>query len=343
MSTPVTKTWYFTIAEATNGVLDSSFNVCYISTSSSLSFLFNIDTVNTIGKISPIKDWNEFDEFGSLLSLQRKPEEKNFSFRRRILDTYFNMANSSYKGMINGITRELGCSLFESIEINPRVDGAGHFLAPDPCVIFDGAWLLLYSDYAAGSLDWAIDRLQNGGNFEHTGRLVDFINTTAFFTASLRPGVDYFNRSSTILNQTNRLSVPFEYVQTSTKFKLEKYPIVRGSIFFSNPNIFRTEKDDISEVLSAGHYYIDYNDGIVTTFSTPDRKDHVRYQYTKYPFYALGSPVVIHDINSESFKVKMFDQIFSTDVNDYINGTPTELGVDIINELLSISPMYWGV
>lgn len=52
--------------------------------------------------------WNCFDEFGLLLGLPRIPGEKNRAYKARLLDVYTNPANSTYSGLINGISRELG-------------------------------------------------------------------------------------------------------------------------------------------------------------------------------------------------------------------------------------------
>jgi hypothetical protein len=54
--------------------------------------------------------WNCFDEFGLLLGLPRIPGEKNRAYKARLLDVYVHPANSTYQGLINGISRELGIS-----------------------------------------------------------------------------------------------------------------------------------------------------------------------------------------------------------------------------------------
>ena len=61
--------------------------------------------------------WNSFDEFGLLLALPRIPGEKNAAYKTRLLDVYANPANSTYVGLKNGISRELGLTPSD-IEIN---------------------------------------------------------------------------------------------------------------------------------------------------------------------------------------------------------------------------------
>jgi hypothetical protein len=295
-----------------------------------------------VGVPKPVHRLNEYDEHGSLVSLVRNRGETNWSYKRRIADVFVNVANSSYRGLVNGVTRELGLNLLEAIDINPKVDSNNDFLAPDPYIKFDGVYLYLYSDYTNGLLDWTIDRFEVGGNYEHLGRLVDFINTTYFFEASMRAGTDQYTRSMTILNQSNRDQVSMEFVSQSTRFNLKHNKLVPGTVFFSNRNTFATQVGSAAAVSTRGDFYINHASGVVTVATIPNPKEYVRYQYAKYPFYAVASPVILHDINSDNFKAKMFEQVLQDD-GTYANGLPTELGADIINELMSVSPMYWGV
>lgn len=300
------------------------------------------NTPGAPGSIRPVNRLNQFDEHGSIVGVSRLRGEKNYAYKRRIQDAMVHRANSSYRGMVNGVTRELGLTLFEGLSINPKRDGSGQFLASDPYIAFDGVYLLLYSDLSTDALDWAIDRHQAGGNFEHLGRLVDVVNDTEFFEAELLPDVDPFMRSMSVLNQSNRNEVRIEFVPQSTKFRLKHQHIVPGSLFFSNRNTFRLEVAQVTDVISRGKYHIDYTTGIVTVYTTPRHQEYARYRYTQYPFRALASPVILHDINRDSFRVKMFEQVLQ-DNGEFAHGLPTELGVDIINELMTVSPMYWGI
>jgi len=297
-------------------------------------------SVNELGIPVPINVWNQFDEHAGLVGLTRLLGEKNWEFKRRTLDTFVHMANCSYQGLVNGITRELGLELFDAINISPILDSDGVPLAPDPYIQFDGAYLLLYSDYTNGLLDWAIDRYQPGGNYEHIGSLITAVNDTSFFEAVAR--TDLYARSMTILNQSNREQVKMEFIPQSTRFRLKNAYLVQNSVFFSNRQTFKTEMSSVLAVSARGEYHVDYPKGIVTVYTTPNHKEYVRYRYSKIPLVAAASPVILHDINSEAFRVKMFGQILQDD-GTYSHGLPTELGVDIINQLIAVSPMYWGV
>jgi len=58
----------------------------------------------------PYNVWNCFDELGLLVSLDRLEGEKNKAFKLRILNTYQSPGGSTYQGLINAVSRELGVS-----------------------------------------------------------------------------------------------------------------------------------------------------------------------------------------------------------------------------------------
>ena len=68
-----------------------------------------VATIHTIFySPEPYNVWNCFDELGMLVSLDRILPEKNLAYKKRILDTYVNLGNSTHQGLINAISRELG-------------------------------------------------------------------------------------------------------------------------------------------------------------------------------------------------------------------------------------------
>jgi hypothetical protein len=82
--------------------------------------------------------YNAFDEQGILLGLPRISTESNKVYKRRLLDVLVNKADSTYQGLINGITRELGYHIDNVMTLTCEVDGSGVFVRADPAVTFDG-------------------------------------------------------------------------------------------------------------------------------------------------------------------------------------------------------------
>jgi hypothetical protein len=67
--------------------------------------------------------WNSLDELGLLVDLPRIPQESNTGYKSRVIDTYVHRGGPRYKGLINGMTRELGLAYDDSgITLLPRRD-----------------------------------------------------------------------------------------------------------------------------------------------------------------------------------------------------------------------------
>jgi hypothetical protein len=308
----------------------------------SLPHGFEVSSVQEVIIPDQRSSWNEFDEHGLTTSIVRLPEEKNWSFRRRTRDAWSHQANSSYLGILFGLTRELNLSLFDALMVNPKINPDGTLKAPDPYIEFDGIYLNLYSDYQNNLFDYQIDRFEPGGNFEYLSGLVNTINQTTFFEASVQPSAAGTTRSMCIYNQSNRGKIDVEAIESSTKFRLKNRFLCNGTVFFSNREVFETEVDSESAVTRYGTYWIDYINGIIRVFTNPPVGTSVRYGYTIYPFIAKASPIILCDIGDSNFQPKVFQQVLQDD-GDYTNGLPTRLGVDIVNELLTVKGgLYWG-
>lgn len=306
----------------------------------SLGFKFEVNQADIVGALAPRVAFNPFDEHGLLLGLPRLRGENNVSYKRRLLDVFVHRANSTYNGLIYGMTRDLGLELFYAIHINPKLLPSGNFICADPLIKFDGIYLYLYSDYYNGILDYQIDRYEPGGNWEHLTRLVTYINQSAHWEATIATGVDPWTRSMTIMQQTNRVYVPLEAVPVTNHFQLENYPLAKHTVFFSDRTIFDTEVESASDVTESGEYWIDYTQGLVFVYDLPLASTVVRYEYYPYPFKALASPIILCDINN-TFRRKMFRQELQDD-NTYVDSTIRRVGADILHELYSVYPAYFG-
>lgn len=319
------------------GSSDSYTTQEYVAVGAGLAHRINVSSVAVVLVPVVSSAWNQFDEHGLVLSLPRSPGEKNSAYSNRLRNVLSNTANSSYNGLVCGITRELGLDLFECINIIPKVDEGGAYLAADPLVVVDGIYIYLYYDYRAGGLELQINRYQPGGNYETLAKLAETINASRHFSSSLLDGIDSSTRSMVLLNQTSREVVDVEPVDRSTCFRLANYPIVRGSLWFSDRTNLKEEVASLSAVVSSGTYYVNYSTGLVTCYSLPALEASARYSYHLFPWRPVASPIVLHDIAGGSVRFEMFDTL----PNGEVGGVPSSVGVDIINELLAVSPLYW--
>ena len=69
--------------------------------------------------IKPHQMFNELDKFGLLLGLDRLSNERNLEYKERLLDVFANRADSTTRGLINGITRELGLKIKQELLVTP--------------------------------------------------------------------------------------------------------------------------------------------------------------------------------------------------------------------------------
>jgi len=277
--------------------------------------------------------YNEFDRHGLLLGLTRLYGEKNPEYKRRLLDVFVRRASSTYLGLIYGITRELGLELFNAIEVEPTI---GHSM-PNPAIVFQDTKCYLYSDYDEGTLVATLDRYSDTGGAFILSELVDSINATGQFTASLATGADPMARSMTIYNQSSVVLVPSEEISGGgSRLKLQNANLVVESVVLNSVNLTLRKASQV-EVNYTGEYYIDHENGIIFTQTAPDDGATVRYAYRKDKLVAEASPVIIHDLQSEDFQTHMFESETTA-----TPGLPTPVGADIINEIMTVHPGGWG-
>lgn len=315
-------------------------NISYLNT-------FNINQIHIIATPASQNVFNQFDQFGLLIGLPRFNGEKIEQYKKRLYDVYTNRANSTYLGLVNGITRELGLNLFNPFRIYP-IEFSGVFIAENPVVIFNGPYVELWRDKENNILEMEIDRFNTNGDGFLIKELTNFINSRSIYFRTDTVLADFqFERSMTILNQTNVRKVISENIPATQRFTLEKPGLTEGqiissSIVFSDTSIFKTLVVNVASVINNGDYYININTGDVVTKLTPPVGITVQYMWIDCSFKPVASPVIIHDVESPNFKRKMFNQVLD-DAGIYHNGMPTEYGAEIINELLSLYPLYYGI
>tara|TARA_Y100000310_G_scaffold342462_1_gene445844 strand:- start:4020 stop:4952 length:933 start_codon:yes stop_codon:yes gene_type:complete len=284
--------------------------------------------------------WNQFDEHGLVLSLPRLRGETNADYRYRLLDVMAHQADATYTGLVHGITRGLGLDLFKPLVIQPVLYTGGRTIARDPCVEIKYGFIRLYEDYANGVVDLELDMWEMGLNAEYIGHLEALINDSVYYTATEDP--DYTNtRSIRLMNQMSRQLHEQAGLRT-TRWTLDKQYIAPGTLIFRDDKAtFAVEVPQVGMVTTAGSYHVDYVTGIVTSYSIPTREFGVEYYHNVYDWEPAASPVVVSAVHDEDFRRRMYEQILLDDgtTTDHL---PTYFGVDIINELLAVAPMYWG-
>jgi hypothetical protein len=74
----------------------------------SVSSTTYVELVSKLFTQNSVALWNTFDEHGLVADLERLPNESNYKYSNRIKDVYRNKGGSTFIGIVNGATRELG-------------------------------------------------------------------------------------------------------------------------------------------------------------------------------------------------------------------------------------------
>jgi len=107
------ETWSFTTYGTAVSAYYHTFNVT--KSHPALGHSFNVNEIQTLLTLKPRNAWNQFDELGLLVCTPRNIGETNWSYKRRIYDAFANTASSTYRGLINGITRGVGIGVILSV------------------------------------------------------------------------------------------------------------------------------------------------------------------------------------------------------------------------------------
>lgn len=82
-----------------------------------------VQLTNTLFEQSHQALWNVFDEHGLIMDLNRLPGESNSDFSERIKDVPISVGGSTFQGVVNGATRELGLNkITDAISISIKKD-----------------------------------------------------------------------------------------------------------------------------------------------------------------------------------------------------------------------------
>lgn len=299
----------------------------------------NVSGIAVKGVPRPVPVYNEFDSHGTLLNLPRLPQERNADYKKRLVDVFAHRASSTYIGLLNGITRELGLEYYKPITITLA---SGLPTSTQPAIEFIENKVLVYRDKPTNDLELELNRATPDDGAYWLQDLVSTLNTqSSYFTAAINTGHEPVSRTDNLINQSSAKLVTNFSLRQSHIQTLGHSNIQRNSVVFTDRSTYRYEVSQESDVNAVGRYYIDHENGTVKSYSVPAEGARVRYIFHLAEFIPIATPVIIRNLQSDHFKEEMFIQTISNDGSEAL-GVPTELGATIINELMSVFPMYWG-
>jgi hypothetical protein len=317
-----------------------------ISTRDSIGHAFVVNRVTLEAEPLTHNVVGSLDYIGQLVDLSRLDGESYKNYKHRILDVYVNRANATYRGLINGITRELGLLPFDALTIDIKAGSDG--LPESPRIVVDINEIILYNKWR-GPSDYTIDKIINtynqAGN-DYNGYyiedLISEINSSTYFSATIGVGVDLKTRSSTLIKTSNDTVIASEIIPIATSFKLDNGNILQDTLFFEENQVFKTLKTTETAVAQEGDYFVNFETGRVVVKSLPSGNGRTRYITREIPFVVPASPIFAVNFTDPKYRIEVFKTEILDDGTE-IEGIPKSEAIDIINELFSISFQYWGV
>lgn len=216
-------------------------------------------------------------------------------------------------------------------------------LVAEPGVTFQDTKLTLYSDYSAGTVLLEIDRFDPDGGSFTLAELKITVDATGFYLATIESGVDTDQRSMTVFNQSTIKEVLSESIsEKGFDVRLLHQNLIEGTVAIKSQNLTRKVALE-TDLVRSGDYFINLEYGRLLTFGSSGLGSVIRYKYRDDDFLFESSPVIIHNLQREDYKTKMFEQVPDpAAILPDTNGKPTPRGANIINELLSVFPTNWS-
>lgn len=306
-------------------------------------FAITVDSVSSIKLIPERRNIvNRFDEHGDTLTLNRLPDEDNVAFRQRMLDIHVHPGGPTYEGLVNNLSRELGFLRMPAMTIDLKRDSSGQPIAPNPRVDILASEIILYSnwqDYDVYTIDKTINIYDSGSAGYYLRDLVAEINTSDYFIAGIDTGVRPNLHSTNLIRGTTYREAR-ENIRADKQFIFRYDLITRGSIWFSDKNIFRTEV--LVEPQNPGEYYINYTNGYVVSNDISDGTKICGYIYAKFPFEVDASLIHVYTLQDDNFVKKLFIQEV-LESGESVNGLPNTEGAEIYHQVFKDTKMFWGV
>jgi hypothetical protein len=283
--------------------------------------------------------FNEFDEKGLLLGLPRLSEERNASYKDRLLDVFVHRPSSSAPGLLSAITRGLGLSFFDFVTVAQATDINGVPLYPRSSIQFNGNLCQIYSDTdpANLTLELEIDRLDPLYRWDEA--LLAAINSTTSMVAGSslystpQKAMEIFNQSSC------HYAEPYSIAFGANKISLKHRNILPSTIVVNSNNLRKRVYTE-GDMKVAGDYYINEVSGTLSCIEVPANFSTIYYAYVDSVFTCKASPVIINNLQQEPF----YSSLFITE-EDELGKHHTVLsarGIETITELYTVAPVYWG-
>jgi hypothetical protein len=270
--------------------------------------------------------------------------------------------NSTYHGLVNSLLSQLGLNRVRCLRFTVRPDlnkelyGTRAILKTDNSIIFCSRFANL-QDYTA---DYSIELCERPyltiyqvyelvkNHYDNHNGLYDVELISQDYPTTGVGTEDYWKicKAFTLLNDFSQVSYT-ESLAASTKLVLKYQDLIPHSLQISDNIAFRTEVYDSTYLTTPGYYFVNYDDGYIQSFSEPGNNINIRYSYHKDDMDLYHVPVNVSSLITAEAKKYLFEEIeqflyTNLDVDSEVPGHPKKFLIDLVEELMSVSRIYWG-
>jgi len=310
------------------------------TTSLKILFKANVPT-ETKGKPTRKDIPNSFDSAGHLVTLTRLPEESNVDFRNRIFDAAVHPPGPTYQRCLNAIARDFGYMRDKAIQISLKLSGDTP-IATSPRVDILANKIIMYSDWrpdGTAIIDTEIRTYKIDDAGYLLTDLVDLINSSTCFSASIYSGIRTNMFSSALLQQSSIFTINDDGIEPGKLTNLATGNIIRGSLSLSNSDVFSTET--ISAPTAVGEYQVDYVNGKIYTYLVSDGHSYCSYKSSIFPLEVDYLPVMIYSLQDDNFQYELFN-IETLESSEEVKALPNAEGSEIYHQLFKETQFFWG-
>lgn len=285
---------------------------------------------------------NNFDYIGDVVSVERINGESNVDFKKRIWDKTVHPGGASYEGVVNEVGRKLGLLRKHTITIDLKLNSAGEPVATSPRVDILANRVILYSDWRPNGtaiIDKEIRTYQQNDDGFYLNDLVNKINESEYFSASLVSGIRPNDFSSCLVRGSSINRIPLDYIKPDKFQYLDYNNISRNSLSFEETKIFETEVT--GEPSQTGEYKVDYINGTITSYTTPSGNYGCSYHFNVFPMEIDSVPIQVFSLQDDNFTTELFEKELAPSGKE-INSLPNEEGSEIYHQLFMETKVFWG-
>lgn len=267
------------------------------------------------------------DEVALDRSLTRLPKETLSAFKRRLLLEHRDPVNNSFESFKKNPSRQVGAPDIAIARLTLNTD------LLRPRLKISSSKLYWWND-STEDPDIELDIQNRDGSYFLTD-VVIALGTLGVLDIEILDE-DYEYRFS------RQLRIEDTEVQ-STAFLAENYVnrLEQGlinTLRFTDPLVFKTEKETPGDLSETGDFYVDYQNGVI--ISNDLQHGYVNYNFANFPLILWWQPVRVFELNDPDVDMLIKDNL-NTDLG------PEHLslnwrGAAYINELAVTHPLEWG-